>query len=87
MIYTQSIVWALQERARELVQKNGHSLAVWQSAKKKYGVGAMKTLCLACGMGVMIAPKLRYGKIDVSAMKGDALFDRCHSVKNMVDGL
>ena len=51
----------LQQRADELVAVKGHSSSgIWQAAKKKYGKGALKSLCPVCGMQVVVIP---YGDV------------------------
>ena len=78
MVDIQHITQSLQERAVEISTQHGHALNGWQQAKRKHGAGAMRALCQVCGMGVIIMPKMRYGKTDeVAAMKGEGLFDMC----------
>ena len=68
---------ALQTRAVDLAESQGHLLGRWTPAKKKHGVGAQRTLCVSCGLGLTIMPRMWYKKGEVPAMKGEALFVPC----------
>ena len=74
---TERTLALLQTRAMILTRVKGHLLGMWTPAKKKYGVGAMRTLCLHCGMGLMILPRMPYKRGELPAIQGEVLFDRC----------
>lgn len=68
---------ALQTRAMDVAEGKGHLLGQWYAAKKKHGIGAQRTICVSCGLGVTILPRMWWGKMEVPAMRGDALFQPC----------
>ena len=72
----------LQRRAEEMCTLNGHSMSVWQPAKKRFGKGALKTLCEMCGAQIVAMPYGEPGaRINVvrdnPGLLGDALTKAC----------
>jgi hypothetical protein len=68
---------ALQTRANQLTGVRGHTLGLWHQAKRKHGEGSMRVICTSCGLGLIIMPRYYHGRVQVPAMKGDALFQDC----------
>ncbi len=83
------LLGALQRRAETLTTEKQHFLGLWEAAKKKHGIGAMKCLCLNCGLQVIISPQLPGAlpqRRTAPGMKGEALFETCKTPTLIVDG-
>jgi hypothetical protein len=74
---------ALQTRANQLTEVRGHTLGLWHHAKKKHGENAMRVICTSCGLGLIIMPRHYHGRVQVPAMKGDALFQDCVTMEKV----
>ena len=71
---------AVEARGRDY----GHHLGVWSKAKRKFGPGAVKSLCIYCGQLAVLAPQGRPGGLTTPAAFGDALFLLCsHASKQL----
>lgn len=78
----------LQARAEERGTERGHVFGVWQPAKKRFGKGAVKTLCETCGMQAVAMP---YGEASSKVkltrenpgILGEALVEGCARLKHV----
>ena len=76
----------LTKTAMERGTAQGHTFGAWQTAKRRFGKGALKAICELCGMQVMALP---YGDTSANVavirhnpgLQGAALTEPCISTK------
>ena len=55
-VSVETLLDALEDRARRISAPHGHILGVWRTAKHEFGKGSRRSICLMCGRHAYVLP-------------------------------